>query len=122
MRTEQLLEEARRTGYLVARSNAAERTARRQWWYECERMNLPYVVVTPRKTWASVDLDMSPAGRELSEEDGERVRAAILARYTHRGWFVSGCRTAGIPSLRIDTAVSLAAELVAIATGKAEEA
>lgn len=49
-------------------------------WSECERSKKPYIAVKPRRAWARVEYDLLPAGRELNDEQLERL-AGLFRRY-----------------------------------------
>lgn len=115
-----LLERARPQGYIVARRNAEGQRFARYWWAECSAKRRPYVRVTPRQRWASVELDMATTDRDLSQEGEDRVYNALLRALQRlpsgkRGWFGAG-NCSYIPALPLDEAETLAAELLHIAT------
>lgn len=76
---EAMLEEARRTGYMVARNNERARRALWQWDRECEGVR-PMITVRPRRAYARVEMDMIGLPANLSEAGVAAVRAAIERR------------------------------------------
>jgi hypothetical protein len=77
-------EQAKRQGYLVASSTYNQ--VRSIWFLWCRTMVHPYVIVTPRRRYAAVDLDLV-AYHDIVEFTPEGVAAArdLLHRYTPAG-------------------------------------
>ena len=75
-----LLAQAKGRGYLVARRNANGGKASLTWWRLCRNGWLPYVRVTPRRTYAGIMLDMDSAGVAL-QPWAVRAVGDLFARY-----------------------------------------
>jgi hypothetical protein len=77
------------------------RTHRRQnaQFTACRRENLPLVIITPRRRFASVEIDMWPTDKNFDSAT-EQQMAAICAEHTHRANIAVctiQCIAAGIP-------------------------
>jgi hypothetical protein len=102
--------------FVVANNSAHGRRTAANWWYDCERTRWPYVRVTPRRTYATVSLDMLPTGRELSDDKAQALQALgqrCQPNATSWYWGPSG---ALFPRVPLADAESVADELLAIAT------
>lgn len=77
-------EQAKKQGYLVAGSTYKK--VRSIWFLWCRAMAHPYVIVTPRRRYAAVDLDLA-AYADIIELTPEGMAAAreLLRRYTQQG-------------------------------------
>jgi hypothetical protein len=106
---DQALALARERGYLIARDSLADSPKVRAWWEACRREKRPFVQLVPRRTWASVDLDMDPSGRRLSEAQVARLRA-LFREYAGRrdSWWACGPRYARVTHVRPGAAEELA--------------
>jgi len=115
-----ILEQARICGYIIARYNRRESRLASAWFDECMRSGRPYIRITPRTTWAAIELDMFTTERKLGERTTERL-VALLREYwealpmrqkTCAAW---GGGSAWLPSVRIADAPALAEALLSIA-------
>jgi len=118
VKRQQVLGEARKRGYIVARSNAQEQHWAREYYRECERDRHPYARVTPRSTWAAVEVDMDPAGQRLPKKTIRLLGEEIATLYAElptraRGWYVYGNHT-HVPKVPIERAEALVTRLLGI--------
>ena len=116
-----ILAQATGRGYLVARENAAGRKASGAWWRLCRNGQLPYVRVTPRRTYAGIMLDMDAAGVAL-QPWAVRAVGALFERYAAGqpngkgpSWWTVGPWSSFIADVRLEAAPDLALELTEIA-------
>ena len=106
------LAQAEQCGYIIASRGQANLSNR--WWHLCEVARRPYVRITPRRTWAAIELDMEPAGRRLSELEVQRVRAAIREFNNPKGWYSRGQSFTYLAKVPVEVARAAASALLAV--------
>lgn len=130
--SDELLAEARETGYIEARENVFERFVAALWRLECEAAYRPFVWVCPKITRGVVILDMEPSGCKFNAAGFEAVKRAILAtpgapalggyrfgNFTHvPGLYLQHCHALAVALLKIATAEEY---LEAVSEGKVSD-
>ena len=109
------IEEAEGRGYLLVCKRA--RLLEEGWLARCERSGRPYLRVSGGSRYASMTLDLAPAGRCLSAEGEREVGEAFRRRAREGSVLFSGSRTVGVVRFPADRALSFAEELLEIARG-----
>jgi len=103
------LRTAREAGYLVTKGGTLHNP---EWWGYCSKLKLPYVVVVPRREYATVRVDMLPTGRDLSEGEYKEVVGMLIDSGAYDT--VIGPESLASGDIPIEQAGDLAAALVRI--------
>ena len=119
MRISELLDQGRKCGYIETRRNAPSRRLAKLWRHECERTGRVFARITPRRRWASINIDLFPAQRTLSPEGQSWARAVFLGvcerlPIDRRVYFTVGADYLSISDVAIPEAPAVMARLLGI--------
>ena len=107
-----LIKSAHIREYIVVRGNRRGRRLRSRWYDECERTARPFVLIEPRRTHASVELDLDPAGAALDDVSMARLRALLRSYHVYDHAVGMGPRHIGCAKVPLTKARGLVAAML----------